>query len=168
VVVHKVELDSFDCWLAGFVDGDGCICISYAGDYPFTYVSISQHARERKILEEIRDRYGGTINVCGGIDGFGRGYDRHQMLRLDIRSQGQVTALLRAIEPHLHIKRAKAQAALAALEAQAARSNRWTVHERAYLRANYRRGAAKQIAEHIGRTVGAVHRKAIDLGVRAQ
>jgi len=56
-----------DEWLAGFFDGEGCIsgrlyfCPTKYVHHPRVYIQISITQKDRKILEMIQVKYGGTI-----------------------------------------------------------------------------------------------------------
>lgn len=173
-----MDFAPFDAWLAGFVDGEGSIILSNAGKYPFIYVVITQHERSRHVLEEIQTHYGGSITrqLKGKARSFS-GDGPSNVLRLDVRSQTQVTALLTNLLPYLRIKKGKAEAALAAIAEWRARAieyhpsrhrspryshrdGMWTRDEVAFLLAHYRRGQTKMISEKLGRTEHAVRTRA--------
>lgn len=89
-------------WIAGFFDGEGCICITKSNGYPFVQVIVTQ--KESMILEEIKNQHGGKIyfrkNPTGGV---------HQLC---FSRQAEAKEFLEAILPHLRLKHLKAAEAL--------------------------------------------------------
>jgi hypothetical protein len=131
------NFNPFDAWLAGFLDGEGTIVTTTANGRPFVYVVITQHERSRAVLEEIQAVYGGFISRHTSLGSYMPPGGISNCLRWDLKSRFRVEILLRNLLPHLRIKRAKAEQALAAIvEADAAvgAKRRWREADLAVLR----------------------------------
>jgi hypothetical protein len=95
-------------WLAALIDGEGSIIIRTkpGRNRPFICITIAQN--DRRLLDRAVEWVG-----CGAIyAGQGPRKNGHQM---QIFRRADVERILLAVEPHLIVKRDRAQAALAAL-----------------------------------------------------
>ncbi len=90
-------------YLAGFIDGEGSLMITKSrsrksGNVQYrARMSISN--TDREILEQISDRYGGTIHQLS------RGNPRWKLGYMLVWSEGLIGNLLEAVGPHLRLKR---------------------------------------------------------------
>lgn len=96
-----------DQWAAGFFDGEGCIQVEprpsgYGVSY---YVNVQLTQNDRRPLDEIAARFGGRVSGTGA-----RANDRCFRWRA---SAGVAETFLRAVLPHLLVKRERAEHALA-------------------------------------------------------
>jgi len=151
--------DSFDAWLAGFIDGEGSIVTTKTRQYQFIYVVIYQHKRSRHVLEEIQQVYGGSISPSLNRNESGKWVPRN-VLRLDIRSQTQVISLLESCMPHMRIKGTKAKKAIQNIRhwlKDGRKKRRWTKAEEAFMRQNYGKIPTKEISEKLNRSLQAVY-----------
>ena len=57
---------SFNQWLAGLIDGDGYFILTKKG---YTSCEITMDARDKKALNEIKHKYGGTIKSISNVNG---------------------------------------------------------------------------------------------------
>jgi hypothetical protein len=98
-------------WLAGFVDGEGCVRIARdknkAGrSTPYTYyLSVQISQKDPTVLRRIKETWGGTM-WCKNPERNGGVWNYHIKAR-------KAQALLEAILPHLVLKREQAEMALA-------------------------------------------------------
>lgn len=64
---QKIDKDlSFNQWLAGLIDGDGYFILTKKG---YTSCEITMDARDKKALNEIKHKYGGTIKSISNANG---------------------------------------------------------------------------------------------------
>lgn len=86
-------------WLAGFIDGEGCIVIK---SYKWHQLWLLMGQKNRKILDYINKIVG-----CGSMN-----FAKHKKAwRLEIVSN-EATCLLKQLLPHLKIKKLEAQIAI--------------------------------------------------------
>lgn len=74
------ELQKFNEWLAGLIDGDGCFLLSKKG---YASLDITVEVRDKNCLFQIKDRYGGSIKLKQGINWLRyRLHDRRGLINL--------------------------------------------------------------------------------------
>ena len=109
--LRKMKLDPQ--WLAGFIDGDGCITTALNGGRRVPQVDISQ--KDVRILEVIQEHYGGYLSKHATNN-------VHHLKYLG----SSVRGILNAILPYLVMKTRRATWALEMLEHFPGSGNRLT------------------------------------------
>lgn len=59
------EVQKFNEWLAGLIDGDGCFQLSKKG---YASLEITMDVRDKHCLFQIKDKFGGSIKVKQGLN----------------------------------------------------------------------------------------------------
>ena len=108
-------------WLAGFFDGDGCVFIGpdHTG-YPRLRIHIVQ--KELSILEEIAERYGGTLNTTNVAK---------TVWQLSLHKKKESYEFVMDILPHSRIKTKQLWCAKALLERPNMQGSKLSDKERA-------------------------------------
>lgn len=107
--------ENYLAWLAGFVDGEGSVCLSVVvrtGSSGrrnmnfFPVVSVHQHAQHREVLDEVVERFG-----------FGKVYlrNKRKMAHYQPTNQEDAVRFLSALQPYLKVKNRQAGLLLEAL-----------------------------------------------------
>lgn len=87
-------------WLAGYIDGDGCLTSVYDKKYGGLVfrLMITSHKDDPQGIELIKKTYGGEIYVRG---------DRNLAYYLSLADAGKADKLLSEVLPHIRVKRAQ-------------------------------------------------------------
>jgi ubiquinol-cytochrome c reductase cytochrome b subunit len=60
---YKSDINKFNEWLGGLIDGDGCFQLSKKG---FSSLEITKDIRDEHCLNIIKQKYGGSIKLRSG------------------------------------------------------------------------------------------------------
>lgn len=97
-------------WLAGFVDGEGCIRLGCPDKHRKAwYPELTIVQRDRAVLDRIRDFLG-----CGNV--FGPSKCRHPFFSYKLSATSETEAVLRLLLPHLQVKQEQVEILLESLE----------------------------------------------------
>ena len=98
-----ISKESFYAYLAGFLDGDGCIAIKFErsktcrlGYRAAVRVSFAQHRSRRKVLDYLCETIGSGVVTE---------YDHNNMAEYVIFDQMVINQLLNSIEPYIFVKK---------------------------------------------------------------
>ena len=95
-------MNQWDAWLAGFIDGEGCIRLDSEEFNPQPRISVAN--TDRAVLEEIQRREGGNVFDVGTP----RRSNHKQGYEWRLYQVEPIRALLERLRPHLRVKQAEA------------------------------------------------------------
>jgi hypothetical protein len=113
--VEMSQLEDY-AYLAGLVDGEGCISIAWTipkkghiVPRPFLVITLKHASREEKLLYQLKEKYGGRIVINDKPEG------RTKVISWTLSRNKELRNLLTAIKPYLMLKREEAELVIEAI-----------------------------------------------------
>lgn len=152
----------FLSWFAGFWEGEGCLVIYRDGSRKMAHLQVTQ--TDRRPIELIKEQF-----QCGCVRTREQTNPKwNTCYDWTLRSIPKIIAILKAVLPFLKFRQHEVQQKLRRLYRIDASSKEpsWTEDEVHFLKENYHKINASEIAKHLRRhTLNGVYRKAYRLGL---